>query len=66
MTRKLSTAAAIVATVSVLGGVSATAASAAPAPVSHSAFSRGGVVLSGQKVAPHAVRPRSRIHPNIA
>jgi hypothetical protein len=64
MTRKLSTAAAIVATVSVLGGVSATAASAAPAPVSHSAFSRGGVVLSGQKVAPHAVRPRSRIHIN--
>jgi hypothetical protein len=66
MTRKLITAAAIAATVSVLGGVSANAASAAPAPPSHFAFPRGGVVLSATHVAPHIVARSiySRIHAN--
>jgi hypothetical protein len=64
MTRQLITAAAIAATVAMLGGVSETAASAAPTPVSHYAFSRGGAILSGPKVAPHIVAQslRSRIH----
>jgi hypothetical protein len=63
MTRKL-TAAAIVATVSVLGGVSATAASAASVPVFHPAFSHGGAIFSGPTVAAHIISHsvRSRIH----
>jgi hypothetical protein len=65
MTRKVSTAAAIVATVSVLGGVSATAASAATTPVSHPKFSRGGAILNSVHVAPHVpLSLRSRIHTN--